>query len=49
LYLVKNIIEQHGGEIWAQSVVGRGTEFHFTIPTDPSLVPRKEVGAYEAE
>ncbi len=49
LYLVKNIIEQHGGEIWAQSVVGRGTEFHFTIPTDPSLVPQKEVGAYEAE
>jgi light-regulated signal transduction histidine kinase (bacteriophytochrome) len=35
LAICKTIVDRHGGKIWLESEVGKGTTFHFTLQRDP--------------
>lgn len=48
LYIAKNIIKNHGGEIGLESEETRGSTFWFTLPTDPNRAPQSET-AYASE
>ena len=36
LSICRAIVRQHGGRIWAESVVGAGSVFSFTLPVAPA-------------
>ena len=35
LFIVKGIVEAHGGKVWAESPAGEGASFFFTLPVAP--------------
>lgn len=35
LYIAKNLIELHHGEIWVESELGKGSKFSFSLPLSP--------------
>ncbi|MCD6416683.1 MAG: PAS domain S-box protein [Planctomycetes bacterium] len=41
LALCERIIRRHGGRIWAQSDLGRGSTFHFTLPAATQGAPQE--------
>lgn len=42
LYISKGIVEAHGGSIWAESMVGKGSAFLFTLPLNvPTPFPEE--------
>ena len=42
LFITRNIIKNHGGEIGIESTPERGTTVWFTLPTDQSRIPKRE-------
>jgi PAS domain S-box-containing protein len=55
LAIARSLVQQHGGRIWAESVMGEGTTFRFTLPVagapdgsearDPPLPPPRQAAA----
>jgi PAS domain S-box-containing protein len=46
LAICRTIVQQHGGQIWVESVVGEGSTFSFSLPRSPSAsdsIPPKNV------
>lgn len=46
LYITKNIIEQHGGKLWAESEQNKGSIFYFSLPVH---LEKKEESVDEKE
>lgn len=43
LAICRKIVEQHGGKIWAESVLGQGSCFFVALPMSCWLVEKAEV------
>jgi two-component system, OmpR family, phosphate regulon sensor histidine kinase PhoR len=44
LAIIQHIVQAHGGRVWAESELGSGSQFHFTLPLAPG-----DAALHEAE
>ena len=35
LSIVKHLVQAHGGRVWVESQIGKGSTFYFTLPKQP--------------
>ncbi len=49
LVIVKQAIENAGGQIWVESELGRGTTFTFTIPIAPEVKSQLQIASIEVK
>src|SRR5262249_31399400 len=53
LAITKHLVELHGGQIWAESELDRGSVFSFTLPLAPATAdqeaPESTVAQHEAQ
>ena len=47
LAIAQGLVEGHGGRLWAESVVGQGSSFQFTLPTARVVAPAGALGDAE--
>ena len=47
LAICRKIVRHHGGDIWAESKLGEGTEFHIRLPREPATPVAGSVGKVE--
>jgi signal transduction histidine kinase len=46
--IVKDVVDAHGGTVWAESEVGKGTKIHIRLPLSPIGIPHSHTAKVHA-